>query len=75
MLKFQDFNQNQFENADLLEILSTALQVYNIEQSNTQTKQNLKLMRKISYLNDKVEDIDLKLTEIKRMIERGVYCE
>lgn len=50
----------------LLNIANTALQVYNIQQSNSQTYQNNQICERLS-------KIESKLDKLEKLLERSTY--
>lgn len=71
---FRDGVDNGVFDADyiaLIAILSVALEVYNIEQSERQEKDNIYILHATDKIEEKLEKIEGKLKTIERRLERG----
>lgn len=73
---FSNGNDDRIFDGDyiaLIAILSVALEVYSLQQSDQQAKDNFYLMRASDKIEEKIEKIEGKLKTIERLLERSAY--
>ncbi len=73
MNRYQQGNMFDDDYIALIGILSTVLQVYNIEQSDRQAKDNVYLLEIGDKLLEKFEKLEGKIKRLERMMERSAY--
>lgn len=57
----------------LLQVLSVALEVYGLEQSSDQKRQNNYIVRLLERVDDKLDKLENRINTIERSVERSVY--
>lgn len=69
----QDCNMFDDDYIAMLSILSTVLQVYNIDQAEKQSKDNVYLLEIGDKLLEKFEKLEGKIKRLERMMERSAF--
>lgn len=57
----------------LLQVLSVALEIYSLEQSSDQKRQNNYIVRLLERIDDKLDKLENRINTIERSVERSVY--
>lgn len=75
-MRYPNNNQDNVFDDDyiaLLSIMSAVLQIYNLSQSEDQSKDNSYIMRTQDKILEKINHLEGKLNRLERLTERRLY--